>query len=145
MIRPIFPVRVREYNALYRLEWPSDLHYSSPRDERAILCSNFTPGQRGEREAWMIDLVHDKYFYVFPATWKQYAYSISDRREIGRKLAVAEQGRPRLLKISSLTFVVKLSNLEPQSPEASVLMGGLDCLWMLIHFVSCVKSRLGHS
>ena len=71
MIRPIFPVRVREYNALYRLEWPSDLHYS-PLLERAILyLLKFYPGakRRGrEREARMIDLVHDKYFYVFPAT-----------------------------------------------------------------------------
>ena len=46
--------RVREYNALYRLEWPSDLHYSSRRLEasRSDTPLKFSPGaKKGAREA----------------------------------------------------------------------------------------------
>lgn len=46
--------RVREYNALYRLEWPSDLHYSSRRLEasRSDTLLKFSPGaKKGAREA----------------------------------------------------------------------------------------------
>ena len=69
----VLRARVREYNALYRLEWPSDLHYSSRRLEASDTPLKFSPGakKRGKRaseRARMIDLVHDKYFYVFPAT-----------------------------------------------------------------------------
>ena len=40
--------RVREYNALYRLEWPSDLHYSSRRLEasRSDTPLKFSPGAK---------------------------------------------------------------------------------------------------
>ena len=40
--------RVREYNALYRLEWPSDLHYSSRRLEasRSDTLLKFSPGAK---------------------------------------------------------------------------------------------------
>ena len=46
--------RVREYNALYRLEWPSDLHYSSRRLEasRSDTLLKFSPGaKKGSEQA----------------------------------------------------------------------------------------------
>ena len=53
--QPIFLrlTRVRDYYALYRLEWPSDLHYSSRGGRRARerdTLLKLAPGQRGERE-----------------------------------------------------------------------------------------------